>query len=104
MGSCSQSPTSAVAMAVTKALLIFGVLLFVSGSPILDQDGFQEFVVAISDDVPESAGSDIIQSIKELLTETSEMMYFASMTRYYIKEVTILTPKHWTLPEIGGEA
>ena len=38
------------------------------------------------------------------MTETSDMMYFASMTRFYIKEVTILTPKGWEIPEIAGEA
>ena len=38
------------------------------------------------------------------MTETSEMMYLASMTRFYLKQVSILTPQHWSLPEIEGYA
>jgi len=91
-------------MVATFAFLTVGAILSVTGSPILDQSGFRNVIVAINDDVPEENGSALIQSIKDLLTETSDMMYFASMTRFYIKEVTILTPKGWRLSEIAGEA
>ena len=86
-----------------------------SSSPILNNDGFQELVVAINDDVPQDNGPALIQAIKvsnfgrkkkqcyfflqDLLTETSEMMYLASMTKFYIKDVRILVPKHWDVPD-----
>ena len=34
------------------------------GGPVLDQSGFQNLVIAISDDVPEEIGSELIQSIE----------------------------------------
>jgi hypothetical protein len=92
-------------MAVT--ILILGLLFSVNASPILDQSGFRDVIVAINDNVPQEKGSALIQSIKDLMTDTSEMMYFSSMTRFYIKEVTILTPKTWSIekvPEIAGYA
>jgi len=73
------------------------------GSPFLDQNGFRELVVAIKDDVPKERGSKLIAAIKDLLTETSEMMYLASMQRFYIHDVRILTPKDWDLPDIIGD-
>jgi len=101
MGSSGPSFITTVTMVVTTVLLMLGVLFSVNSSPILDQSGFRDLVIAINDDVPEEKGPALIQSIQDLMTETSEMMYFSSMTRFYIKEVTILTPRTWTNEGVG---
>jgi len=87
-----------------KELLLWGFLTLARASPILDQNGFKDLIVAIDDTVDMEKGPEIIAAIKELMTQTSSMMYYASNTRFYIKDVTILTPKGWRLPEISGEA
>ena len=103
-----------------KELLLWGLLALARSSPILDQNGFKDLIVAIDDTVDMKKGPEIIAAIKviqyniynsviyalsqELMTQTSSMMFYASNTRFYIKEVTILTPKDWRLPEVSGEA
>ena len=99
---------------------MWGLLALARSSPILDQNGFKDLIVAIDDTVDMKKGPEIIAAIKviqyniynsviyalsqELMTQTSSMMFYASNTRFYIKEVTILTPKDWRLPEVSGEA
>nr|XP_039258075.1 calcium-activated chloride channel regulator 1-like isoform X1 [Styela clava] len=60
---------------------------------ILEDNKYNEIVIAINPHVPES--NDLIDSIKESWREASNILFTATKQRAYIGEVTILVPSNW---------
>nr|XP_039256541.1 calcium-activated chloride channel regulator 3A-1-like [Styela clava] len=56
-------------------------------------NGFTDLVVAIHPDVPEN--EQIIDSIKNMMTDASAALFTATKRRAYFKDVTILVPNNW---------
>lgn len=59
----------------------------------LTNNGYNNLVVAIGEDVPED--SSLIEQIKTVMTNASAYMYTATRRRAYFKDITILVPETW---------
>ncbi|XP_068950663.1 calcium-activated chloride channel regulator 1-like [Petaurus breviceps papuanus] len=59
----------------------------------LNNNGYEDVVIAIDPDVQEDAG--LIQQIKDMVSEASTYLYEATEKRFYFKGVSILIPTTW---------
>ncbi|XP_046584208.1 calcium-activated chloride channel regulator 1-like [Haliotis rubra] len=60
----------------------------------LINNGYEDFVVAINEDVPEDTG--LFIQIQNIMTDASAYLYLASRQRAYIRSVKILVPNTWS--------
>lgn len=60
----------------------------------IEDNGYKGLVVAIQKDLPESP--ELIQRIKDTLTEASAQLHRMTRHRAYFEEVTIVVPPNWT--------
>nr|XP_053652919.1 calcium-activated chloride channel regulator 1-like [Cherax quadricarinatus]XP_053652920.1 calcium-activated chloride channel regulator 1-like [Cherax quadricarinatus] len=89
-----------VMMVVMMMVVVMMVVNTVSSSNIkLVDNGYENVVVAISPSLDESLAHDIVSSIKETLTEASEVLFRATRNRTYFRDIKILLPKSWTETE-----
>uniref|UniRef100_A0A8C2VEV9 Calcium-activated chloride channel N-terminal domain-containing protein n=1 Tax=Chinchilla lanigera TaxID=34839 RepID=A0A8C2VEV9_CHILA len=59
----------------------------------LNNNGYEGIVIAINPSVPED--EKLTQNIKEMLTEASTYLFYATKQRVYFKNVSILIPMTW---------
>ncbi|XP_074076444.1 calcium-activated chloride channel regulator 1-like [Macrotis lagotis] len=59
----------------------------------LNSNGYEDVVIAIDPDVPED--ENLIQQIKNMVSDASTYLYKATEQRFYFKGVSILIPKTW---------
>ncbi|XP_004639370.3 calcium-activated chloride channel regulator 1 [Octodon degus] len=59
----------------------------------LNNNGYEGIVIAINPSVPED--EKLIQSIKEMVTEASTYLFYATKQRVYFRNVSILIPMTW---------
>ncbi|XP_069191233.1 calcium-activated chloride channel regulator 1 isoform X2 [Procambarus clarkii] len=85
-------------------LLLFALGVRGQSRAKLVNNGYEDVVVAISQEVDEMDGPDIIASIKEMIQESSRRLYRATHTRAYFRSVKILIPKSWTNTSVIGNA
>merc|ERR1711892_909497 len=74
--------------------LFFSQPFAARGKSVLRENGYTDLVVAISPDIPENI--EVINQVKNLMTEASRELYTATRNRAYFKQVKILLPKTWT--------
>ncbi|KAM5159946.1 calcium-activated chloride channel regulator 1-like [Callospermophilus lateralis] len=78
-------------------LILFLVLHFLpkvkSSMVSLNNNGYEDIVIAINPSVPEN--ETLIQSIKEMVTEASTYLFYATERRVYFRNVSILIPVTW---------
>ncbi|XP_067664856.1 calcium-activated chloride channel regulator 1-like isoform X2 [Haliotis asinina] len=60
----------------------------------LINNGYEDFVVAINEDVPEDTG--LFDQIQNIMVDASAYLYLASRQRAYIRSVKILVPNTWS--------
>ncbi|XP_071100789.1 calcium-activated chloride channel regulator 1-like [Haliotis cracherodii] len=65
-----------------------------SGTLELINNGYEDFVVAINEDVQEDTG--YFNQIEYIMTEASAYLYLATRQRAYIRSVTVLVPNTWS--------
>ncbi|KAL5017983.1 hypothetical protein ScPMuIL_003705 [Solemya velum] len=89
------------------AVAIWGLLGFASGTrPIrtsairLENNGYRNIVVAIHESVPESVA--LLDSIKDILRNSSRFLYTATRKRAFFKDITILVPSLWSTGSYGA--
>ena len=61
--------------------------------------GYQDLVVTISPDIPDSEGQSVVDGIKQWISEGSCQVWRATKEMAYIDHVRILIPDHWTSVE-----
>merc|ERR1711970_1215301 len=82
-------------MSVLVSLILLVSLPWITvGRSVLSENGYSELVVAISPDIPQNM--EMVDQVKNLLTEASRELYIATKRRAYFKQVKILLPKTWT--------
>nr|XP_053652004.1 calcium-activated chloride channel regulator 1-like [Cherax quadricarinatus] len=85
------------------AAMIVGVLTFssvlglVNSNIVLHENGYEGVVVAIGEGVPEDPN--IIENLKMMFMEGSEVLNEATRQRAYFREVTIVVPSTWNYSE-----
>ncbi|XP_057379893.1 calcium-activated chloride channel regulator 1-like isoform X2 [Daphnia carinata] len=85
----------------SRVVILSMLMLFIGKANltiVLDQNGYTNIVVAISENVPQPAdgGTALINDLKALLTETSAILFQATGNRVYLKNIDILLPPAWT--------
>ncbi|KAK7072570.1 Epithelial chloride channel protein-like [Halocaridina rubra] len=65
---------------------------------VLDEkdNGYKGIVVGISPVLQENQAEDLINAIKESMTEASEALFKATQGKLYFQDVKILIPKAWS--------
>ncbi|XP_077978801.1 calcium-activated chloride channel regulator 3A-1-like [Glandiceps talaboti] len=88
-------------LGTTSTIFILSlVLLFVDTEALtrakvtLQDNGYRGLVVAINEDIPENPR--LVEGIKDLFSDTSNLLHGATKKRAYFKEITILIPKTWS--------
>ncbi|KAK3867102.1 hypothetical protein Pcinc_027416 [Petrolisthes cinctipes] len=88
--------------AVAWALcLVVGV---VEGRARLVENGFEGVVVALSQELEEEQAPAIIETLRDILDETSRRLYRATHKRAYLRQINILVPKSWTSINVSDNA
>nr|XP_003479100.1 calcium-activated chloride channel regulator 1-like [Cavia porcellus] len=59
----------------------------------LNNNGYEGIVIAVNPSVPED--EELIQNIKEMVTEASTYLFYATKRRVYFRNVSILIPMTW---------
>ena len=82
-----------------KFIIIYTTIFansFVKSSKInFRENAYEDLVVTIHPDVPDTYGNDIINGIKNLITDGSKKLFIATKGYAYIKSVNILIPTTW---------
>ncbi|XP_046643221.1 calcium-activated chloride channel regulator 1-like isoform X2 [Daphnia pulicaria] len=87
-------------MASSPYIVTFAVIVLFSGmadlSIVLEGNGYS-IVVAISKDIPQPAdnGTELIDKLKDLLTEASAILFKATDDKVYFKSIDIVIPPSW---------
>ncbi|XP_069959397.1 calcium-activated chloride channel regulator 1 isoform X4 [Cherax quadricarinatus] len=93
-----------VSLYVTTWLLLFALGARGESRARLVNNGYEDVVVAISQEVDEADGPTIIDSLQEMIHEASRRLYRATHKRAYFRSVKILIPKSWTNTSVIGNA
>eukprot|EP00118_Oscarella_pearsei_P002569 m.10908 g.10908 ORF g.10908 m.10908 type:complete len:933 (+) comp22777_c0_seq2:260-3058(+) len=80
-------------MLLSLAVLLTALLGHSQCRVVLQDNGYRNLVVAIGENVPESAG--LLQEITTAFTKASSYLYAATKQRAYFHQVTILVPESW---------
>uniref|UniRef100_F7DX63 VWFA domain-containing protein n=1 Tax=Ornithorhynchus anatinus TaxID=9258 RepID=F7DX63_ORNAN len=83
-------------MSLVSVILILALHLLqeVKGSIQLNNNGYDGIAIAINPNIPED--KNIIQNIKDMVTEASTYLFHATGKRVYFRNVSILIPLTWT--------
>jgi hypothetical protein len=75
--------------------VLFLVLAAASSSVSINlvDNGYEDVLIAINRDLPEDRS--LIDTIKQLITDSSPVLFRATRKRAYYKYVTILVPETW---------
>jgi len=82
-----------IMIGLVGCLLLLCHVPVIPGRATIKDNGYEDFVVAISPDVPQD--DSMIDSIQSMMNDMSRYLYIATRKRAYLRTVKILLPKTW---------
>lgn len=88
--------SSAASLSVLFAALLLPAGVAASSRVELVNNGYENLVVGISPSLPESEGATLIPIIKDAIKKASEVLFTATRSRAFFRDVRIVIPKSWS--------